>query len=362
MPGYMPGNKPGSPADPGYPPSAFQLKPWLPQRFQRVRTLQSAERNQGEVTLFEDNVENDLVAVKVMPIVWVCKSEAEFMHKHPKALYQPWFDIMTCARLTELGFPHVCAFKGVYVSDDKLLFAQGFANGGDLNDWVDSSRKKSASNQNHAAMSCYAIELAKRQRERSVCMIIKKLLEAVQQLHGKCKLAHRDLSLENVMLHWPNGGRNDETTLELRLVNFGMSRPNGNPNWVADDVNRPAMGKASYTAPELHDPKMADSQEAVDIFAAGVILYCLLCEDYPWLRTTNGEDKYHDLFLEADLDTFLQRRKIGTSRVAADVITPSAAAVLKDLWQHDPRKRGTLGDPQTDPRSVWRHQWWSGNY
>jgi serine/threonine protein kinase len=338
--------------------------------------LQIAERNKGEVVLFEDTEDNCFVVAKVMPMSWVCTTELEFAQTYPNAIEQPWLDIKTNMRLTRQGFPHICSYQGVYTSSDKMYFVQGFANGGDLFEYVDkrrkrnpskgltfkppsSSRKDSKGNaQVGSKESCSSEKSAPEwPQEQKVRMLFKKLLVALQDFHTVAKMAHRDLSLENVMLHWPNGATGDDVEPELRLVDFGMARLLANPNWVADEIKRPNLGKASYTAPELHDLELADSQEAIDIFAAGVILYCLLTTEYPWIRTRRGEDKAHDYYLDSGVEAFL-RKRIG-GRVVADVISPGAMALLKDLLQRDPKKRGRFTNPSKDRRSVWRHAWWT---
>lgn len=347
-----------APTPPGNANDRVVSAPWPTQRFQQVRKLQTAERNHGEVVLFEDIVDSSLVAVKVMPLTWVCRSDLEFANAYPKALEHPWLDIKTSAHLTQLGFPHICPFKGLYVSADRVLFVQGYANGGDLFEYVDKARKRRSS-KGLLGKPRDKAQVAECRDEGEVRMIFKKLLVVLQDFHTTAKLAHRDVSLENVMLHWPDGLTGDDKEPELKLVDFGMARSLESSNWIAEEIQKPNFGKASYTAPELHDPVLADSQEAVDIFAVGVILYVLLTGDYPWLRTRRGEDMCHDYFLDSGAEAFL-RKRIG-GKVVADMISIDAMVVLKELLQRDPKKRGRLKDPCKDRKSIWRHAWWTAS-
>ena len=336
--------------------------PWDPRRFKRVQSLQRAERNLGEVALYTDTADNSPCAVKLMPLNWVGRCHSEFLSRYPRASEHPWFDICTCARLTEAGFPNVVAFKGVFITADKLQFVQEFANGGDLFDWIVQSQKKRVQERSANSKSGLPLQADEQERlrrhDRFVCLIFRKVLEALQRLHQTARIVHRDLSLENVMLHRPEGASTDSPP-DIKLVDFGMARDlTAAEHWVEYDNKRPAVGKVMYTAPELHEPRLSQDQEAVDVYAAGVILYCLLCEDYPWLTSEPGEDEYHDIFLQSGIEYFVNRRRVRGGCVARDMISPEALDVIRDMWAFDPQDRARLTDPTIDARSVWRHAWW----
>ncbi|PHJ17350.1 protein kinase [Cystoisospora suis] len=105
------------------------------------------------------------------------------------------------------------------------------------------------------------------------------LLLGVKSLHdnGVC---HRDLSLENTLLH------SDGT---IRIIDFGQAEP------LFDDRGKEknlvnAAGKMYYRAPEMYSGSYRGS--AVDIFAVGVELFILVFGTPPWLQATNLDDRF----------------------------------------------------------------------
>merc|ERR1712196_76301 len=105
------------------------------------------------------------------------------------------------------------------------------------------------------------------------------LLDALAHIHDH-KIAHRDLKPENLLL---KSKRNDT---ELKIADFGFAV-------VTDGDNLNQMcGTPGYVAPEILLGK--NYGMAVDIWAAGVILYILL-GGYPPFYADTDEQMYKDI-------------------------------------------------------------------
>lgn len=344
----------------------FKFIPWDPQRFQYVRQLQMAERNQGFVNLYQDLEEDDestadLVAVKVMPRSWMQGSDAEFEQHHPNSLERPWRDVQYTALLSlGMQLDISCPFKGLYFSEEHVYFAMGYANQGDLFDCL--SRLKGDGEK--------GVEMGP-MHEMFVREIIGQLCKAVQTLHEKARFAHLDLSLENVVLHQakPNA------PLQVRLIDFGMARAlPAPPDWAQELTGGEAgvpkkgiriPGKTSYRAPELYHLTKAGDLELLDSFSLGVIFFALLTGEPPWISTRPGEDRCFDCFSKDGLRPFLRRLRTPRPKVAnervIDSLSEGAVDLLDGLLNIDPRKRSRLREPkdlQVPTLSVWSHSWW----
>merc|ERR1740130_1354209 len=65
---------------------------WDAERFRHVALIQEASRNQGRVELAEDKLTGRLVAMKVMPLSWICERHEDFVAVHPGENECPWRD------------------------------------------------------------------------------------------------------------------------------------------------------------------------------------------------------------------------------------------------------------------------------
>lgn len=93
-----------------------------------------------------------------------------------------------------------------------------------------------------------------------------RLLRALGQLHRR-NILHRDIKPEN--LHLGEDG-------ELRLLDFGLAYC---PGLSLDEAHQ-LPGTPSYLAPEAFQGAAPEARQ--DLYAAGVTLYRLLCERYPY--------------------------------------------------------------------------------
>ena len=106
-------------------------------------------------------------------------------------------------------------------------------------------------------------------RTAEACLIMTQLLEALEQLHAE-GVIHHDIRPKNLLY--------DKRNRRLLLMGLGSSYIHA----LGDDaVSMPAVrGSASYRAPELFAGAPPSAQ--TDVYAAGVTLYRMLTDHYPY--------------------------------------------------------------------------------
>mmetsp|Transcript_22290 Transcript_22290/g.50998 ORF Transcript_22290/g.50998 Transcript_22290/m.50998 type:complete len:351 (+) Transcript_22290:140-1192(+) len=308
-----------------------RLDRWDDARFTPVVVLQKCPRNRGEVILMKDTVSGRKVAVKRMPTDWVCRSYEEFFAAYPEETEVPWMDIGTTKWLNEHGCTRTVDFVGAYEAQSFTSFVMGFCGGGDM----------------FAYMENVAVNPDGPSREELLRPLVTEMLEAVADLHTQ-GIAHRDLSLENVLLA-------QELTKEavgpgnVRLIDFGMA--------TCQRFCTGPCGKPSYMAPEMHqgtyDPFKADA------FSCGVMIYALIARDYPWMSTRPGACRLFEFIRQQGFLTFLHKRRIPIGkekRPVIEVISEGLATLLTGLLVFDPDARLSLSR-QDVGRTVWDSLW-----
>mmetsp|Transcript_15689 Transcript_15689/g.40110 ORF Transcript_15689/g.40110 Transcript_15689/m.40110 type:complete len:632 (-) Transcript_15689:88-1983(-) len=198
--------------------------------------------------------------------------------------------------------------------------------------------------------------------------ILRKLLSGLRYLHRN-GVAHRDIKPENIQVHFPpeNLNGNDTTaaaaaaaaagvpsTLQVKLLDFGLSKR------VADGLLTP-VGTLGYKAPEL--VREERHNQAVDMWATGVITYVMLCGFPPFF---SDEEARHDkdflmnapfwFFFNNDSDVLRQQILRGEPTFPSpfwDSISKEAQNFISQLLVVDPTKRLSAEEAS-------RHPWISG--
>jgi len=228
-----------------------EVRPWQSHAMQRIRTLQEARRSFGNVMLMR-NVEDggafprECWAVKKIPRDWMTESSEEFDRKHPHETEKVWIDVGILRYLGEQNFSYSCKLLGVFEDERNMYVASTFASGGDLCSWCV-----------RQYLHCRFGE----EREALIRPIVKQMLDAVRHLHD-LGIAHRDLSLENVVLC----SDADSEVMNLKLIDFAMS--------TFDDPCSCTQicGKKAFRAPEIYSGKTYNAF-LTDAFALGVMIF-----------------------------------------------------------------------------------------
>eukprot|EP00416_Gambierdiscus_australes_P028045 CAMPEP_0171066632 /NCGR_PEP_ID=MMETSP0766_2-20121228/7529_1 /TAXON_ID=439317 /ORGANISM="Gambierdiscus australes, Strain CAWD 149" /LENGTH=407 /DNA_ID=CAMNT_0011522817 /DNA_START=60 /DNA_END=1283 /DNA_ORIENTATION=- len=312
------------------------VKSWDQGGFTRVKQLQEALRNHGHVDLMKSPASQGgkMVAVKSMPTKWVRNSPKEFDEQYPSASEKPWHDMGIVRKLNTSGYPYACDLKGVFRDHDTTYVVTSLATEGDLFTWCGKDPKPGA------------------EREKLMRPIVGQIFAAVRWLHD-VGVAHRDLSLENILLTDVGGGQ-----LKVRVIDFGMAT-------LRQTAQREVRGKQSYQAPEMHLEAEYDCFVS-DTFALGVVLFAMGAQDYPWTSTKRNVCQLFEYVSLFGFKKFLEKRRLrkGKGEHLIEVFSKGFVELLEGVLQPDPRDRLSLGEKCFDGvkgrKSVWESKWLEG--
>lgn len=307
-----------------------EISLWSWDDFSFTRIIQKAPCNHGDVLLVYSK-DGKKVAAKRMPNSWVRGGYTNFKNTY-RTSENPWYDMAILRLLNKLNFAYVCRFLGVYRDLQDTYVCSEFAMRGDLFVWC-----------NETTLKCSPT------REKLIQPMVAQLMTAVMVLHNM-GIAHRDISIENILLT-----DNPDGSTKVLLVDFGMAI-------ASTECSGNSFGKKTYRAPELHKSEGVFDMFLVDDFALGVVVYCWVVSDLPWM-STNNECRLFRFFRDRGLTAFLQRRKCrkGAGHLK-DNISPEVVEVLEGLLRCNPGERMCVGEtsyteaPLKHP-SVWNKSW-----
>ncbi|XP_058634211.1 serine/threonine-protein kinase DCLK2 isoform X6 [Onychostoma macrolepis] len=170
-----------------------------------------------------------------------------------------------------------------------------------------------------------AITSSTKYTERDASVMVFNLAAALKYLHRMC-IVHRDIKPENLLVcEYPNG------TKSLKLGDFGLATVVEGPLYTV-------CGTPTYVAPEI----IAESGYGlkVDIWAAGVITYILLCGFPPFRSENNLQEDLFDQILMGRLDF---------PSPFWDNITDSAKELIGHMLQVNVEARYTAEDVLSHP-------------
>ncbi|KAJ8281130.1 hypothetical protein GJAV_G00063870 [Gymnothorax javanicus] len=170
------------------------------------------------------------------------------------------------AVLRRVKHPNIIMLIEEVDSPTELILVMELVKGGDLFDAITSSTKYT---------------------ERDASSMVFNLASALKYLHSM-KIVHRDIKPENLLVcESPNGSKS------LKLGDFGLAT-------VVEGPLTTVCGTPTYVAPEI----ILESGYGlkVDIWAAGVITYILLCGFPPFRSENNHQEDLFDQILEGRLD------------------------------------------------------------
>lgn len=151
------------------------------------------------------------------------------------------------------------------------------------------------------------------------------IISGLEYLH-KNKIAHRDLKIDNILL---------DKDFNLKIADFGFSTH-------MDRKLQTYCGTQFYMAPEILDRKPY-SGSAVDLFAAGVILFLMTTICYPFERALSNVQFYRNS--EEFWKTLGKELKFPISEELKDL--------LNGILAYDPAKRLNLDQ-------IKEHPWFTG--
>lgn len=146
-----------------------------------------------------------------------------------------------------LTHPNIVRFIEAVVTEKHLAIVMEYASGGELFDRI---LKKG------------------RFEEPEARYFFQQLISGVAYCHAK-GVAHRDLKLENTLVH-------GESVPRLKICDFGYSK-----NSLIDSDPKSTVGTPAYIAPEVLERRPYDGKMA-DVWSCGVTLFVMLCGRYPF--------------------------------------------------------------------------------
>lgn len=147
--------------------------------------------------------------------------------------------------------------------------------------------------------------------------IFVQLLIAVDHLHRKVNLLHRDLKCDNIMI---------DKNMNIRLIDFGFSRS-------IDNLMMTPCGSTQYAAPEILQRQ--PYTKAVDIWSMGIILYAIVFGFLPF--DSDNMNAMVNLILHLD-------------PIIPKSASPELASLVLRMIQKDPKQRITLEE-------IFNHPW-----
>jgi len=313
---------------------ATEIQPWDGSKYEVVKKLQDAPRNQGTVLLMREPSGGQQWAVKQMPNSWIRESHKEFLASKPFETEMPWQDIGFIRYLNKLRYPYTCSLVGVFKDGKNTYVKSSFATEGDLFSW------------------CAGGPVPGEEREKFLRPVVVQLLQGIQLLH-EISMVHRDISLENILLSREDG--DPRNPLSVKIIDFGMAS-------TVRFFRNSVRGKCSYQSPESHKPGEYDGFLA-DTFSLGVALYAIFFRDYPWMATKPGGCQCFEFVQEHGLRAFMAERMVRDDgqRRLSDVVSEPVMQLLEGLLAHNPKDRLTLGEKNGAQRkSVWDMPWLAG--
>ena len=162
------------------------------------------------------------------------------------------------------------------------------------------------------------ILMKKKLEEEEACYYFLQIINCIDYLN-KLKISHRDLKAENIII--------EQNTKEIRLIDFGLSNIYENNQLLST-----ACGSPVYAAPEMLEGKLYKGS-TVDLWSAGIVLYYMLCGNFPFEDISN--DKLYKKILKGkfDIPKFLSKNvKDLINRIL--VVNPQKRINIKDIKKH----------------------------
>ena len=149
------------------------------------------------------------------------------------------------------------------------------------------------------------------------------LLDSLEYIHSK-GVSHWDIKLQNILL---------DEKYNLKLADFGFSSKTA--------TNSTFKGSGEYMAPEIH-LEQGYHGPAVDLFAAGVLLFIMVTENWPFIKATSSDDYYKAIIANrVDLFWKVHLKKLKSKNIE---LSKELIILLTYMLSYDPIERASLAE------------------
>lgn len=217
------------------------------------------------------------------------------------------------------GHPHVLTYIEVAETERDIYLVLPFCNGGELFDVVDAQRQ----------FGGLSLEVVR--------TIFRQLVQGVAFL-GRANVCHRDMSLENVMIHRPAPG--DDVGVGV-IIDMGMALgiPTDECGRQHTFKRRPYAGKISYAAPEVVAERDF-SGTAIDIWGLGAMLFMMLVGSSLFEVAAESDPRY-SFVVRGRLRQLLDKWNLRLDEDAVDL--------MQRIFRADWRERPTVDEIMAHP-------------
>ncbi|EGI61062.1 Serine/threonine-protein kinase DCLK2 [Acromyrmex echinatior] len=212
------------------------------------------------------------------------------------------------AILRQVCHPNIISLIAEQDTADQLFLVMELVKGGDLFD---------------------AIAVATKFSEAEASVMISHLTSALAYLHSH-HIVHRDIKPENLLVEM------DGSHVRcLKLGDFGLAQVVREPLYTV-------CGTPTYVAPEI----LAETGYGlkIDVWAAGVILYILLCGFPPFVSVDNEQEELFERILSGQYEF---------TSPYWDTISDSAKQLISNMLQAQPELRFSAEDVLDHPWLAW---------
>ena len=259
----------------------------------------------GDIILYKQNKTDKFYAVKMID---------KSITRHSN-LYK--YLVTELQMLKKLNHPNVAKLIKLIDNETQthLLLVMEYCNGGTLSECLEKFKKFKG----------------KPFTEEIVQYLTKQIVEALIYLHDN-NIIHRDLKLENIMVHFDNNNDKENLNMmkaKIKIIDFSLSKQLESKNALTSSL----LGTPLYMSPNILKQYGANKNlknlrygTEVDIWSLGCICYELL--------TGNNVFKAHSL------DDLINNIKEGNYRIPNNV-SLEFLSFLNSMLQYDGKKRST---------------------
>lgn len=118
------------------------------------------------------------------------------------------------------------------------------------------------------------------------------ILEGINHMHTKCKIAHRDIKPENILICKRNDISSDRNNIILKIIDL---------DFAIDIYNTDTFrgGSYSYASPQLLDQNVINQNWIKnDIWSVGIVIYIILFGMFPWKLADSNEDTFYLKYID----------------------------------------------------------------